>query len=128
MPVSGGSSRTVADWHIGQDIDWGSCFRPYHCVRHYDDEEYDSYWFDVAGDEELVVDIVVSHPGTLHDSVRVTDVWGPDQGWGGGPVGPRRTCGYFGGTREPHSYTWTFGYSEGYPWDTTFHICREDAE
>jgi hypothetical protein len=126
--VSGGSSRTVANWHIGQDIDWGSCFRPYHCVRHYDDEEYDSYWFDVAGDEELVVDIVVSHPGTLHNPVRVTDVWGPDEGWGAGAVGPRRSCGYLGGTRQPHSYTWTFGYSEGYPWDTTFHICREDAE
>jgi hypothetical protein len=126
--TSGGSRRTVADWHISQDIDWGSCFRPYHCVKHYDNEEYDSYWFDVAGDEELVIEIVVSHPGTLYDSVRVTDVYGPEEDWGAGAVGPRRTCGYFGGTSQPHSYTWTFGYSEGYAWETTFHICREDAE
>jgi hypothetical protein len=126
--TSGGSRRTVADWHIGQDIDWGSCFSPYHCVRHYDNEEYDSYWFDVAGDEDLVIDIVVSHPGTLHDAVRITNVYGPEDDWGGGAVGPRRTCGYLGGGGESNSYTWTFGYSEGYPWDTTFHICREDAE
>jgi hypothetical protein len=126
--TSGGSRRAVADWHIGQDIDWGSCFRPYHCVKHYDNEEYDSYWFDVAGDEDLVIDIVVSHPGTLHDPVRVTQVYGPEDDWGAGGLGPRRTCGYFGGTSQPHSYTWTFGYSEGYAWDTTFHVCREDAE
>jgi len=126
--VSGGSRRPVADWRISQDIDWGSCFQPYHCVRHYDNEEYDSYWFDVAGDEELVVEIVVSHPGTLYDSIRITDVYGPEEGWGAGEVGPRGTCGYFGGTRQPHSYTWVFDYSEGHAWDTTFHICREDAE
>jgi LysM repeat protein len=126
--TSGGSSRTVADWSIRQDIDWGSCFRPYHCVRHYDEEEYDTYWFDVAGDEDLVVDIVVSHPGTLHNPVRVTDVYGPEENWGAGPVGPRRTCGYLGGGGESHSYTWVFGYSDGYAWDTNFHICREDAE
>jgi hypothetical protein len=126
--VSGGSRRHVADWHIGQDINWGSCFRPYHCVRHYDDEEYDTYWFDVAGDEELVIEIVVSHPGTLYDSIRVTDVYGPEDDWGAGDVGPRGTCAYFGGTRQPHSYTWVFDYSEGHAWDTTFHICWEGAE
>jgi hypothetical protein len=126
--VSGGSRRQVADWRISQDIDWGSCFRPYHCVKHYDNEEYDSYWFDVAGDEELVVEIVVSHPGTLYDSIRITDVYGPEESWGAGEVGPRGTCSYFGGTRQPHSYTWVFDYSEGHAWDTTFHICREDAE
>jgi hypothetical protein len=126
--VSGGSRRHVADWHIGQDIDWGSCFRPYHCVRHYDNNEYDSYWFDVAGDEELVIEIRVSHPGTLHWARTLSHVYQPEQDWGAGPVGPRRTCGYFGGTSQPHSYTWVFDYSEGYAWDTTFHICREDAE
>jgi hypothetical protein len=126
--VSGGSRRRVADWRISQDIAWGSCFNPYHCVRHYDDEEYDTYWFDVAGDEELVIEIVVSHPGTLRRATRLTEIYGPDDDWGAGPLGPRRTCGYLGGGGEPHSYTWVFDYSEGYAWDTTFHICREDAE
>jgi LysM repeat protein len=126
--VSGGVRRPVADWHIGQDIDWGSCFRPYHCVRHYDNEEYDSYWFDIAGDEGLVVEIVVSHPGTLHQSYTISDYYAPEDGWGAGPVGPRRSCGYLGGGGEPHSYTWVFDYHEGETWDTTFHICREDAE
>jgi hypothetical protein len=126
--VSGGSRRTVADWHIRQDIDWGSCFEPYHCVRHYDEEEYDSYWFDVAGDEELVVEIVLSHPGTLHWTRSLHEVYDPEDGWGAGPLGPRRTCGYLGGHRQPHTYTWVFGYQEGRAWDTTFHLCREDAE
>jgi hypothetical protein len=126
--VSGGARRTVADWHIRQDIDWGSCFRPYHCVRQYDQEEYDSYWFEVAGDENLVIEIVVSHPGTLYWTRSQSNVYGPEVGWGGGPIGPRRTCGYLGGGGEPHSYTWVFGYSDRYAWDTTFHICREDAE
>jgi hypothetical protein len=126
--VSGGSRRQVADWRIRQDIDWGSCFRPYHCVRHYDNEEYDSYWFDVAGDEKLVVEITVSHPGTLYWDRTQVDVYRPEHGWGGGSTGPRRTCGYLGGEGESHSYTWVFGYSEGQAWDTTFHICRENAE
>jgi LysM repeat protein len=126
--VSGGVHRPVADWRIRQDIDWGSCFEPYHCVRHYDNEEYDSYWFDIAGDEGLVVEITVSHPGTLHWTRTLSEYYPPEDDWGAGPVGPRRTCGYLGGGGESHSYTWVFDYSEGRPWDTTFHICREDAE
>jgi LysM repeat protein len=126
--VSGGVRRPVADWHIRQDIDWGSCFDPYHCVRHYDNEEYDTYWFDIAGDEGLVVEITVSHPGTLHWTRTLSEYYGPEDDWGAGDLGPRRTCGYLGGTRQPHSYTWVFDYHEGYSWDITFHICREDAE
>jgi hypothetical protein len=127
--VSGGSRRHVADWNIRQDIDWGSCFRPYHCVRHYDNEEYDSHWFDVAGDERLEIDITVTHPGTLHWSRTLSHVYRPENDWGAGRLGPRRTCGYFGGTSEPHKYTWVFDTTTGGDsWDTTFHICREDAE
>jgi len=126
--VSGGSRRSIVDWHIGQEIDWGSCFRPYHCVLHYDQEEYDSYWFDVAGDEELEIEIVVSHPGTLHWAHSQSAVYGPEEGWGGGPVGPRRSCGYLGGGGASNAYTWVFGHHEGQAWASTFHICRENAE
>ncbi|MEJ2070102.1 MAG: hypothetical protein P8X58_06790 [Syntrophobacterales bacterium] len=35
-----------------------------------------------TGDEDLVIDVVVSHPGTLYDPVRVTQVYGPEDDWG----------------------------------------------
>jgi hypothetical protein len=127
---SGGSGRQVVNWHIGQDIAWGSCFRPYYCVRSYDELEYDTFWFDVAGDEVLVVEVQVTHPGTLHNPRSHIQVYGPENGWGAGPLGPRRTCDYLGGmgSSNPGYHYWSFGYHEGEDWSTIFHICREDAE
>lgn len=126
--VSAGPRRTIADWRVGQDIDWGSCFRPYHCVRHYDDEEYDTYWVDIAGDEDLVVEMRVSHPGTLWRDYQRSERFSAAEGWGGGSVGPRRSCGYLGPGRVPNRYVWQFDTVNGNAWNATFHICREDAE
>ena len=53
--VSADTRRQVADWNVSQDIDWGSCFDPYNCVRAFDDNEYDTYWFDIFGDELLEI-------------------------------------------------------------------------
>jgi hypothetical protein len=120
-----GGSRRVADWHV-EDIDWGSCFEPHYCVRHYDNNEYDTYWFDVAGDEELSIRMVLGDRSAFFDPVISEDTYGPEDDWGAGPTGPRRTCEYLGGADSPAIHTWVFDYSGGDAWDATFHICWED--
>ena len=120
-----GGSRSVANWHL-EDINWGSCFDPYHCVRSYDEEQFDTYWFDIASDEELRIRIVLGDRSSFFDNVVAEYTFLPEYGWDAGPVGPRRTCGYLGGEENPARHTWGFGYHEGYAWDTTFHLCWED--
>jgi hypothetical protein len=126
--VSGPWSRRITSWHVGPDINWGSCFRPYHCVRGYDDEEFDTYWFDVAGEESLRVAVIVGDESAFRADMTGIEIYGPDDDWGAGGVGPRRSCGYLGGEPGPGRHTWSMGYHEGYSWEVTFHVCREDAE
>jgi len=124
---SGGSRRSVADWHIRQDIDWGSCFNPYYCVRHFTEDEYDTYWFDVAGDEELEIRGAMSHPGTLRGAVDSAETYSPQENWGAGGLGPYRTCSYLGPGDNPGEHIWIFDYDdEGERWSITFNVCQEE--
>ena len=118
--VSGTTRRQVADWHIGQDIDWGSCFDPTYCILLFYDNEYDTYWFDVYGDENLEVEVTATHPGSLTGDQSGFDVFGPGQNWGAGPP-------FNYGCSYPHSgagsHTWYLG-GYGEEWTVTFHICQ----
>jgi hypothetical protein len=122
--ITGASRRRVADWDITQDIDWGSCFDPYHCILSLEDRDYSTDWFDVFGDELLVVTIDVTHPGTLHAGYSITEVFDPPN-WGGGPVRSGWGCSEYP-TRDPGDHGWEFAYHEGYDWSTRFDICREN--
>ncbi len=94
--------------------------------RLFDDHEYDSYWFDIYGDEELEIVINVDHPGTLREGyVRREFFTAPD--WGGGGLSPIRSCGNYA-MREYGRHWWYFDQIEGYSWDTRFDICRENFE
>ena len=64
--TSGDAVRHIADWHIGQDIDWGSCFDDEHCIRLFIDNEYDTNWFEVYGDEILELSLNIAHPRQLN--------------------------------------------------------------
>jgi len=122
--VSGTTRRQVADWHVGQDIDWGSCFDPTYCILLFHDGDYDTYWFDVYGDENLEVVVTATHPGSLTNDQSGFDVFGPGRNWGAGPPF-NYACSY------PHSgagsHTWYLG-GYGEEWTVTFHICQEDME
>ena len=122
--ISGSDRQQVVNWSINQDIDWGSCFRPYHCVLHYDEYEYDSDWIEIYGDQAFEVIITVSHPGTLTRSYTLSDVYGPPT-WGAGPqfnYGCRSHTAIEGGRHD-----WVFDYSGGEAWSTTFNLCLENA-
>lgn len=71
--LTGEDQTQVADWNIRQDIEWGSCFTPYHCFLELDDIE--TYWFDIYGDEVLEISIRVDHPGTLRRSYTISDIF-----------------------------------------------------
>lgn len=122
--VSGTTRQQVADWHIGQDIDWGSCFDPTYCILLFQDNEFDTHWFDVYGDENLEVVVTATHPGSLTNDQSGFDVFGSGQNWGAGPP-------FNYGCSYPHSgagsHSWLLG-GYGEEWAVTFHICQEDLE
>jgi hypothetical protein len=115
--------QQVANWSIRQDIDWGSCFRPYHCVRLYDEEQYSTYWFDVYGDEVLEVTIDVVHPGTLRRGYTASETFRPPDWGGGDPL--NFMCRHHS---EDVKHGWAFDYLDGYAWETRFNICRETPD
>lgn len=121
--VSGSARRQVADWHIGQDIDWGSCFSPRYCVRTFSDNQHDTYWFDIYGDEHLEVLARVTHPGGYAGEWPGSDIFGPSENWGGGPPF-NYGCSY--SHTGPGSHTWHLGSHEGNNWSIVFHICQQD--
>lgn len=126
--VSGGSRRTIAAWRIGPEIDWGSCFEDSHCILMLTRSDYDTHWFDVAGDEELEIQITVSNPGTLTPSVTNTRRYGgPYNDWGAG--GPAADLGCSDPAREigDGRHYWEFGSYGGEPWDVHFNICNQDS-
>jgi hypothetical protein len=126
--VSGRDRQQVADWAIRQDIDWGSCFRPYHCIKDYNEHEgrddYDTYWFDVYGDQALDITITAVHPGTLRESFTLNDVFTPPT-WGGSAPFNYACSGY--SSIEGGAHHWVFAYLDGEAWSTRFNICRENA-
>ncbi len=123
--VSGDTRRRVADWNVSQDINWGSCSDPYNCVRQFYDNEYDTYWFDIFGDELLEITASAFDGSWIIGSG--TETYRPEDGWGAGPLGSYRSCGYLGPGSNPGSHTWLFDYYGGESWNIVFHICREDA-
>lgn len=123
--ISGSDRQQVVNWSINQDIDWGSCFRPYHCVLHYDDYEYNSDWIDIYGDQSFEVIITVSHPGTLTRSYTLSDVYGPPN-WG---AGAQFNYGCSSPSQiEDGRHTWVFDHLSGEAWSTTFNLCLDNAE
>jgi len=122
--VSGGDRQQVANWSINQDIDWGSCFDPYHCVKLYDDNEYSTYWFDIYGDQVLEITVIASHPGTLRDSYIITNVYRPPTWGGSAPF--NYSCNAHSAIGEGR-HNWVFGYLDGEAWRTWFNVCRENA-
>jgi hypothetical protein len=123
--LTGEERFQVANWSIRQDIDWGSCFDPYHCVLQYVEGQYETFWFDVYGDEVLEVTVDVVHPGTLRRSYTRSETFtAPD--WGGS-LTYSGGCGYLP-ERPDGKHHWIFDYLEGYAWVTRFNICRENAE
>ncbi len=123
--VSGTSRRQVADWHIRQDIDWGSCFDPRYCILLYQNNEHDTYWFDVYGDENLEVNITAANPGTLTADQSGSDVFGPEENWGAGPPF-NYGCNYSHSGSGLHS--WHLGSVGGNDWVVIFRICQEELE
>ena len=123
--ISGRDRQQVVNWSINQDIDWGSCFQPRHCVRHYDNNEYNSDWIEIYGDQAFEVIITVSHPGTLNRSYTLSQVY-PPPNWGAGAQF-NYSC------RSPSAiedgrHDWVFDYLNGHPWSTTFNLCLEETE
>jgi hypothetical protein len=119
-----GEDRTqVADWNIRQDIEWGSCFTPYHCFLELDD--IDTYWFDIYGDEVLEISIRVDHPGTLRRSYAISEIFRVPT-WGGGDTW-NRGCSYYS-ERDYGRHSWVFDNIDGYDWATRINICRENYE
>ncbi|MCD4674033.1 MAG: LysM peptidoglycan-binding domain-containing protein [Anaerolineaceae bacterium] len=123
--VSGSSQRQVADWEIGPDISWGSCFPSRYCIRLFQDNEYDTYWFDIYGDESLEIIVNVTHPGGLREAMTGSDIYGPVNNWGSSPPF-NYSC------RDPQSssgvHNWNLGYAGVHAWEVTFHICKEEME
>jgi hypothetical protein len=125
--VSGDMSRAIETWRLGPDIDWGSCFEDEYCIRMMEGEEADTYWFDVAGDEDLELVLTVSHPGTLRGPVVRRGVFPAGEGWYAGGSGPSRGCREAEwDPEEQRTRTWTFGSSGGEEWLVAFNLCREE--
>jgi hypothetical protein len=122
--VSGEFRRPIVSWHIGQHIDWGSCFGPRYCVLSFTDFEYFQPHFELLGDEALQVTITASDAGEDGDVIGV-ETYGAGDGWGAGPSGPLRSCSQLGLDPNPGLHQWLMGYSEGHPWHIQYHICRE---
>ncbi len=123
--VSGSSERQVVNWHIGQDIDWGSCFPDRYCIRLFQDNEYYTDEIAILGDENLEMRITASNPGTLWSDMTGSAIYGPVLYWGSSPQ-------FNYGCRNPQDsageHQWILGNVGSNTWEVAFHICREESE
>ncbi len=143
--VSTGSRRQIADWQITQNIDWDYCG---HDVTHgtcsstFDNNEFDTYWFDIAGDEALEITVYVNHERSVEDDWGHTFTWlaaaetySVEDGWGAGSLGTDRSCTFVPespgehGWDLGHFWEWepSLGYWHEWLWYVSFNLCREDA-
>ena len=122
--VSGGAMRQVVNWHIGQDVDWGSCFTDSYCIRLFPQSEYASGRFMVYGDEHFLIRATASNPGTLWSDMTGSATYGPAVYWGSSPEfnyecrNPQDSAG---------KYQWILGSTSSNSWEVAFHICREET-
>ncbi|MEJ2448755.1 MAG: hypothetical protein P8Y37_12560, partial [Anaerolineales bacterium] len=120
----------IVDWNQSQDIDWNACQSDETCYVLFDGyaaEEYVTSRLEIYGDEDLELDLLISHPGSLWRNFSVTEVYSPPD-WEAGEYGPRRGC-YFLPTREGigrHGFYFTSG--GGTEWYTRVDICRANYE
>jgi LysM domain len=124
--TSGRAVRQIADWHIGQDIDWGSCFDDRYCIRVFDDGEYETRWFEVFGDENLELSLNIDHPGSLTEEMSGVAVFGPDSIWGSHPASNFSCNPIYDGHGDLQS--WALGSSSGNNWLIRYNLCRDDSE
>ena len=124
--VSGSSERQVVHWHIGQDIDWGSCFPDRYCIRLFlQNNEYSTDEIAILGDENFEIRITASNPGTLWSDMTGSAVYGPALYWGSSPEfnyecrNPQDSAGI---------HQWILGNVGSNTWEAAFHICREESE
>ena len=123
--TSGDAVRQVADWGVGP-VDWGSCVPDEYCIRIFYDGEYETWWFDIYGDENLEINVSVLHPGTLMEEMAGQSVFGPSTHWGSHPAFNYSCNPSYDGFEDIHS--WVLGRSSGNPWSIQYNLCREDTE
>jgi len=124
--TSGAAIRHIADWHIGQDIEWRSCVDDAVCLHFYEDNEYDTSWFDIFGDENLELNVNISHPGSLTESLESVTVFGAESNWGSHPLHNLSCNPYHGDHSGLHRVV--LGTSAGNAWAISYNICREETE
>jgi hypothetical protein len=113
----------VVSLEVNQDIDWGSCFRPYHCTLHFYGHEKTSGKFLIVGGEALEVEISIQHPGTLWTNYSFTEIF-TEPDWEAGGLSPGRSCNHWP-MREDigrHGHIW-YG-SGGTEWYLRYDLCQ----
>jgi hypothetical protein len=117
--VSIGGRRQIADWTIHEE---------HPCWSHYGDDQYDTYWFDIAGDEDL--EILIQVEPRRDPLISGLEIYTAAEGWGSGAWGPRHTCGYLApdrGTPGRHGRLLGYYADEGV-WRVNYNICQEGYE
>jgi hypothetical protein len=139
--VSAGARRQVADWHITQDIDWGSCFDQAteggFCVRGFTPvSPFSTGWFNIAGDEALEINVFIGHERPVRDDFGHTFTWlaagetyGVEDGWGAATTRDCRVAGEVHGWDLGHFWMWSPVSRSWYEprWYVSFNLCREDV-
>jgi LysM repeat protein len=133
--VSGGTRRQVANWSLEEDIeDWTVCWpESQQCNRSNGNNEFNSGWFDIYGDESLEISILRLSSAHYPNGIESLETFGQEDGWGGGAV----TSGVFVG-QDPACYSLSpgmpgyhhviFGYDDdGNTWEAVYNICLASA-
>jgi hypothetical protein len=116
--VSIGGRRQIADWTIHEEHPCGG--------GGYLNEEYDTYWFDIAGDEDL--EIVTQVEPRRDPLISSSEVYTAEEEWGSGSWGPTHTCTILA-PDSPAKHSRLLGYyARGGEWRINYHICQEGYE
>jgi hypothetical protein len=144
--VSAGSRQQVADWQIAQNIDWDTCGHDAtdgECSKVFEPfSQFDTDWFNIAGDEALQINVSLSHQYPVRDEfghtftwLAVTQTYRVEDGWGAGGLDQHNACtlvsegpGNHGWVLD-HFWDWapSLGYYQEWLWYVNFNLCRENA-
>jgi hypothetical protein len=125
--ISAGSRELIASWvgPPGGESGWDSCAHLHRCQWWYHErDEYQTGWFEVFGDQELMVKITLL-PGPLYSGISRTNIHVPAHYWGSSPRDEDENCLFTNMVRVMGTHQLTFsgyGWYEG--WSADYLVCR----